>query len=154
MHAWALLLLHCIRWPHAQQWEVRLLCAGKLRTTILHFYAQTSDHVKRLSSVAANGKFSAADSGMDAPLARPEAMASVVATLRVSAQFTPSQHCKILCHGKPAREHSIGTRLRMRKYVLVFFRSGLPSQVLYLYFGVGLAAAYACAAKEKVCGMQ
>lgn len=74
---------------HAQQWEVRLLCAGKLRTTILHFYAQTSDHVKRLSSMAANGKFSAADSGMDAPLARPEAMASVVATLRVSAQFTP-----------------------------------------------------------------
>ncbi|KAK9915311.1 hypothetical protein WJX75_007444 [Coccomyxa subellipsoidea] len=55
---------------------------GKLRTTILHFYAQTSDHVKRLSSVAANGKFSAADSGMDAPPARPEAMASVVATLR------------------------------------------------------------------------
>ncbi|BDA43643.1 probable galactinol-sucrose galactosyltransferase 2 [Coccomyxa sp. Obi] len=55
---------------------------GKFRTTILHFYAQTSDHVKRLTSVKANGKFSAPDAAMDAPLARPEGLAVVVADLR------------------------------------------------------------------------
>lgn len=64
---------------------MRAAFAGKFRTTILHFYAQTSDHVKRLTSVKANGKFSAPDAAMDAPLARPEGLAVVVADLRVRA---------------------------------------------------------------------
>lgn len=63
--------------------------AGKLRTTILHFYAQTSDHVKRLTSVTANGKFSAPDAGMNEPLSRPEALGAVVSDLRVRHTSPP-----------------------------------------------------------------
>ena len=59
--------------------------AGKLRETILHFYAQTSDHVKRLASVLGNGKFSAADADADTPLTRPEALGAVVKGLKVRA---------------------------------------------------------------------
>ena len=57
--------------------------AGKLRNTILHFYAQTSDHVKRLASTVANGKFSASDAGADTPYKRQEALRTVVKDLRV-----------------------------------------------------------------------
>lgn len=57
--------------------------AGKLRDTIRHFYAQTSDHVKRLASVLGNGKFSAADADADTPLTRPEALGAVVKGLKV-----------------------------------------------------------------------
>ena len=60
--------------------------SGKLRATILHFYAQTSDHVKRLASVLGNGKFSAADADADTPLTRPEALAAVVTGLKVQPE--------------------------------------------------------------------
>lgn len=63
-----------------------LMCpAGKLRDTILHFYAQTSDHVKRLASVLGNGKFSASNADADTPLMRPEALGTVVKDLKVQA---------------------------------------------------------------------
>ncbi len=59
------------------------ICAGKLRKTILAFYAQTSDHVKRLSSPVANGKFSSISADTDTPWGRPEALRSVVTDLKV-----------------------------------------------------------------------
>ena len=69
-------------------------CAGKLRKTILAFYAQTSDHVKRLSSPVANGKFSSISADTDTPWGRPEALRSVVTDLKVrSAPELTSQPC-------------------------------------------------------------
>ena len=62
-----------------------LPCAGKLRKTILAFYAQTSDHVKRLTSPLANGKFSSISAGPDTPWGRPEALRAVVTDLKVCA---------------------------------------------------------------------
>lgn len=60
-----------------------LLHADKLRKTILAFYAQTSDHVKRLTSPVANGKFSSTSAGPDTPWGRPEALRTVVTDLKV-----------------------------------------------------------------------
>ena len=74
-------------------------CAGKLRKTILAFYAQTSDHVKRLSSPVANGKFSSISADTDTPWGRPEALRSVVTDLKVRSVWArprghqPSMHC-------------------------------------------------------------
>ena len=59
------------------------VCADKLRKTILAFYAQTSDHVKRLASPLANGKFSSSSAGPDTPWGRPEALRTVVTDLKV-----------------------------------------------------------------------
>jgi hypothetical protein len=75
--------------------------AGKLRPVILHFYAQTSDHIKRLVRVSANGKFSGASAGPDESVNAPEALGAVVANLRVSPVHEDSnvQQCPtaILC---------------------------------------------------------
>ena len=71
------------RWIQAPSVSAGLCRADKLRKTILAFYAQTSDHVKRLASPLANGKFSSSSAGPSTPWGRPEALRTVVTDLKV-----------------------------------------------------------------------
>ena len=98
--------------------------AGKLKNTILHFYAQTSDHVKRLATPVANGKFSASDADADTPYKRPEALRSVVQDLRVGH---PLFQCTVFL---VSREHGAtlqSWRLRRRGLGWSTSSAGTPS---------------------------
>lgn len=82
----------------SKSWIVRAFAAlavGPLRPSLLRFFANTSDHTRRLTAIEANAKFATPDTGPGAPLSAPGGdLRSVVTAIksRFGVQYVYAWH--------------------------------------------------------------